>query len=86
MLNEGFWQSDPQPHLPKSYNDYEITFIVFHETEDYKGEDNYWIQWKIEDKSGKSSTKLQGIKFEEVPDETEVRPFTECKRRNGDSC
>lgn len=67
-------------------NDYEITFTIYHETEDYKGEDNYWIQWKIEDKSGKSSTKLQAITFEETPDESLVKPFTDCKRRNGDSC
>lgn len=26
MLNKGTWQSDPQPHLPKSYNSYKIMF------------------------------------------------------------
>lgn len=26
MMNKGSWQSDPQPHLPKSYNDYDIRF------------------------------------------------------------
>lgn len=26
MLNTGSWQSDPQPHLPYSYNEYEMSF------------------------------------------------------------
>ena len=26
MLNKGSWQSDPQPHLPKSYNEYKVLF------------------------------------------------------------
>jgi len=26
MLNKGSWQSDPQPHLPKSYNCYKVLF------------------------------------------------------------
>ena len=26
MLNSGAWQSDPQPHLPLSYNDYDVKF------------------------------------------------------------
>jgi len=34
MLNKGEWQSDPQPHLPKSYKEYKVLFrIAF----DYKG-------------------------------------------------
>ena len=34
MLNKGEWQSDPQPHLPKSYKEYEKLFeIIFY----YKG-------------------------------------------------
>lgn len=28
MLNKGTWQSDPQPHLPKSYKDYRILYRV----------------------------------------------------------
>lgn len=34
MLNKGSWQSDPQPHLPKSYNSYKnlLRFMFF-----YKG-------------------------------------------------
>ena len=26
MLNSGSWQSDPQPHLPESYNNYDMKF------------------------------------------------------------
>ena len=26
MMNDGAWQSDPQPHLPKSYNEYNVCF------------------------------------------------------------
>ncbi len=26
MLNKGSWQTDPQPHLPKSYNEYKVLF------------------------------------------------------------
>lgn len=26
MLNSGAWQSDPQPHLPMSYNEYDVMF------------------------------------------------------------
>lgn len=34
MLNKGAWQSDPQPHLPKSYKDYDCIYrMVFF----YKG-------------------------------------------------
>lgn len=34
MLNKGEWQSDPQPHLPKSYKEYKVLFrIAF----DYQG-------------------------------------------------
>ena len=30
MLNQGAWQSDPQPHLPLSYNEYDVMFrMVF---------------------------------------------------------
>ena len=28
MLNKGTWQSDPQPHLPKSKNEYKILFRI----------------------------------------------------------
>lgn len=28
MMNKGDWQSDPQPHLPKSYKDYKILYRI----------------------------------------------------------
>ena len=28
MMNEGFWQSSPQPHLPKSYNNYNVLYRI----------------------------------------------------------
>ena len=31
MINQGDWQTDPQPHLPKSYKDYKMLFrFAFH--------------------------------------------------------
>lgn len=34
MINKGEWQTDPQPHLPKSYNDYKskFRFIFFYKS------------------------------------------------------
>lgn len=47
MLNEGFWQSDPQPHLPKSYNDYNVTFrcIFYYKNFKFIGE---FLQDKVD--------------------------------------
>lgn len=28
MMNDGSWQSSPQPHLPKSYNDYNVCYRI----------------------------------------------------------
>ena len=28
MLNKGTWQSDPQPHLPKSYKEYKLLYRI----------------------------------------------------------
>lgn len=28
MMNDGSWQSSPQPHLPKSYNDYTVCYRI----------------------------------------------------------
>lgn len=36
MLNKGSWQSDPQPHLPKSFNDYESKFVFMFSYQDFK--------------------------------------------------
>lgn len=36
MLNQGEWQSDPQPHLPKSYNDYDVMFRMLFKYQNFK--------------------------------------------------
>lgn len=36
MMNEGAWQSDPQPHLPKSYNDYNVRFRCIFMYQEFK--------------------------------------------------
>ena len=36
MLNKGSWQSDPQPHLPKSYKDYIVKYRIGFEYKEFK--------------------------------------------------
>ena len=36
MLNDGSWQTDPQPHLPKSYNEYEVRYRIMFSFKDFK--------------------------------------------------
>lgn len=36
MLNSGSWQSDPQPHLPYSYNEYDVMFRMLFKYGSYK--------------------------------------------------
>lgn len=36
MINNGSWQSDPQPHLPKSFNAYKSTLNVMFVYQDFK--------------------------------------------------
>lgn len=36
MMNKGEWQSDPQPHLPKSYNDYEVRYRIMFVYQNFK--------------------------------------------------
>ena len=36
MLNSGSWQSDPQPHLPYSYNEYDVMFRMMFKYGSYK--------------------------------------------------
>lgn len=36
MLNSGSWQSDPQPHLPKSYRDYEVLYRIIFKYQNFK--------------------------------------------------
>ena len=57
--------------------DYKITHIVYHEYVPSEFKDQYWILYTITDASGKSSSKLQKIEFEERPNEEEVVDFSE---------
>lgn len=41
MLNKGSWQSDPQPHLPRSYKDYEVMFTIMFVYKDFKFKAEY---------------------------------------------
>lgn len=36
MMNKGAWQTDAQPHLPKSKNDYEVIFTFGFQYQDFK--------------------------------------------------
>lgn len=36
MLNKGEWQSDPQPHLPKSYNCYKMLYRITFQYQSFK--------------------------------------------------
>lgn len=56
--------------------DYEITHIIYHELVPSQNKDQYWILYTITDGAGKSSSKLQRIEFEEIPDESEVVDFS----------
>lgn len=67
-------------------DDYVITWTVYYEPKNAQGNPDWWIQWRIEDKSGKYSTKLQHIKFEKEPKEGQYKLFDECVRDNGEHC
>ena len=41
MINKGSWQSDPQPHLPKSINSYKSTFSFIFMYQDFKFVSSY---------------------------------------------
>ena len=36
MLNKGSWQTDPQPHLPKSYSEYEVFYRIMFVFQEFK--------------------------------------------------
>lgn len=36
MLNKGSWQSDPQPHLPKSYKEYKVLYRLGFEFKEFR--------------------------------------------------
>ena len=61
-------------------DDYKITHIIYHEVDEAKDINQYWIKYTITDASGKYSSKTQKIIFETVPDESEVVDFTEYTR------
>lgn len=56
-------------------DDYKITHIVYHEVDELRGIDQYWIKYTITDASGKYSSKTQKIEFEKNPSEDEVTSF-----------
>lgn len=64
MMNKGSWQSDPQPLLPKSYNDYEVLFrcMFLYKSFKFAGEylldkDGYNTCWFIYPYNGKIDDK-----------------------------
>ena len=64
-------------------DDYKVTHIVYHEKginawDEYV--DQYWIQYTITDGTGKSSSKLQRITFDILPEENQVQNFDNYKR------
>ena len=59
---------------------YEITHEVYHEVKKSEHIDQYWILYTVTDGVGKSSSKLQKIEFEEIPDESEVIDFAKYKK------
>lgn len=61
-------------------DDFEISHIVYHEIDKYKGIDQYWIKYTITDASGKYSSKTQKIIFEIAPNEEDVTSFLEYTR------
>lgn len=67
-------------------DDFKITWVVYFEEVNSQGKPDWWIQWTITDASGKHSSKLQHIHFEEEPSVGEYKPFTECVRDNGTPC
>jgi uncharacterized protein YgiM (DUF1202 family) len=61
-----------------------VSHVIYHEQaicsesdEACESKDQYWIQYTIKDKEGKTSTAMQLIKFEEKPDESRVLDFYE---------
>jgi len=61
---------------------YTITHVVYHEVNPSENINQYWINYTITDGAGKSSSKLQKIEFEEKPDESKVKDFTEYLKNN----
>ena len=67
MLNKGSWQSDPQPHLPKSYKKYDCLFrMVFY----YKG--FKFLAEFLKDKEGNDCCWFLKPKYTKIKDKTLV--------------
>lgn len=65
MINKGDWQTDPQPHLPKSYNDYDCLyrFMFLYKSfkfccEYLKDKESYETCWFIYPYKGKIEDKI----------------------------
>lgn len=58
---------------------YKITHKIYHEYNELEKIDQYWIVYRIEDKSGKYSEKTQKIIFTILPDEKDVLNFNDYK-------
>ena len=61
-------------------DDYVISWVVYHEVVKEELKDQYWIEWKVTDGSGKSASKVQKIAFEERPAEERVVDWFERKK------
>lgn len=49
MLNKGEWQSDPQPHLPKSYNCYKMLYRIMFQYKTFKWCGEYLLDEETKD-------------------------------------
>lgn len=67
MLNNGSWQSDPQPHLPKSYKDYKVLYRIVFMFKSFK-----FIGEYLMDKKDKSLVWFIYPKESEIKDNTVV--------------
>lgn len=49
MINKGEWQSDPQPRLPKSYNEYKVLFRIMFIYQSFKFIGEYLLDTKTKE-------------------------------------
>ena len=68
---------DDRPGLKLSHVVYHEQTICKDDDSNCESKDQYWIQYTIKDKAGKTSTAMQLIKFENKPDESKVLDFYE---------
>lgn len=57
-----------------------ITYVLYHEKVKGKKVGSFWIEYKVTDEAGKSSSKVQKIEFKENPDINSVKDFSELER------